>query len=372
MTLPEAAVIGAADEELAQLVRSGDVARRQRGGDVSEEALLEAAFKRLAAEAEEQQEAVARGRIRDTSEKRNRRDTYLNPAMRRKWVGRTKEFLERRHAALQELPLSTLYSTLVLQHLLELDIADQSLPATERRFEDSCTDGISDQFLLDAPRGRYTVDGEVFHYAETEGEAQKDFVARFVAALRRTTPPELTPLASGLMCQSALAALERATLCAAAVCGGTQDVDYSLLRDPARPEERVLVRMQVHRHGFREYLTGMDADLDEGPRSSDKGSSLLKSATVALGVGGLLDVVELIEQVNILEKGEPVPLDVLCLPLPDFKAKESCQGGSGEAPRARRGLRRALACLEGCIQRCQRCRRQARQPEVRAAAASAE
>jgi len=361
MAVPKATVIGIADEELTQLVRPEEAGKPRWQQAMTEDELLETVYNWLAAEAVAQQEAVEQGRVRDTMAKRNRRDTYLQPLMQARWRGRSRRFLVRRQAALKELPLSIVYSTVVLQHLLELDLADLSLPEEERRFEDSCTDGISDQFLLDAPRGRYVVEGEVYHYAETPDDVvQSIFVEALVAALRSSTPPELIEKTSGLMCQSALAALERSTLCAAAVCGGKQDVEYTLQRDPHRPKERVLVGMQVHRHGFREYLTGTDADADEGPRSSDTGSSILKSATIALEVSGEVDIVELHEEVNVLSGGELVSMDLLCRPIAKPHQAEA-------KPHRLHHFRRALLCLQGCF-RC--CPRQARQPDIQGATAS--
>merc|ERR1711860_382719 len=101
--------------------------------------------------------------------------------------------------------------------------------------------------------------------------------------------------------------------------------------------------MQVHRHGFRQYLSGIAAEGDDGPRECDKESSLLKSATVAVDIDGMLDVVELNEEVRILEEGQPISLDLVCEPI---VMPLSSEGG---ARQQRRQMQRALNCTKACM-----------------------
>lgn len=332
---------------------------------LSEDALVETVFDRFARKALQQQQAISLGRARDSAARRSQRDTYLNPKMRSLCHSRARLHLQRLQArGGQELPLSTMYSMLVLQHLLELHVAPEPLPSSsERLHEDGvCTSGISKQFLVDATRCRYIIEDQYFHYTggPTDEEAQRAFVQQLVSAVARVTPSALEARVTGLLCQSALACLEIATLCIAATSGGTEEVLHSLWRDPARPAERWLVKMQVHRHGFRDYVACISDGACDAICASDEGSSVLKSATVAIEADGLVDVVELVEQVSVVEAGQLVDLDTLCRPI--VKAPQH-RPAAAESLRRGRSLQKALSCLQGCWRRTKG-HHTARQPEL--------
>merc|ERR1740117_1638765 len=107
-----------------------------------------------------------------------------------------------------------------MQHLLEIDSEDASLPEDTRRCEDTCVDGVNWQFLLDAARGHYDVSGVAFDYSEVSGgEPEQDFVDRLVGEVRRATSSGLLARVTSAMSQSGLAALERACLCKVVVSG---------------------------------------------------------------------------------------------------------------------------------------------------------
>jgi len=334
---------------------------------LSETALLDAVFARLLAAAKEEHAAVARERLRDSRAKRNRRETYLVAQTRSKWRTRSRRFLQRRRDLLSTLPPAARYGAIFLQHLLEVDASDALLPEHSRRFEDSFTESVSDQFLLDATRGRYEVEGEVFHFAESAAdEPESAFLERLLMALRRLVPAALLPCVSMAMSQSGLAALERASLCAAAVSGGRQDVSYALCEDPEQPGG-LLVTMQVHRHGFREYVVDSmavlvdDDDDDDGPRPCDSAtSSVRKAATLCYAAAGVVDVVAF-EVVEIRHRGQLVPMESLCKPiLPEASlhrlattdAKDEEEGMSEGL------LGRPLRCVLRCLRR--RCPRRGR------------
>lgn len=333
-------------EELEGLVRPAQAQSRVRKPELSDEQLLAAVFDRLTDAAKEEQQCVAQGMVHDTNAKKNRRETYLNRAERGTWVNRSRSYLSRRRQAVGDASSTKLYSMVFLQHLLELDAADADLPVNLRCFEDTYTKGISDQFLLDAGRSRFTVEGDVFYFVDSPPtEKERVFVDRLVAAVRgATSSPALLAHATSLMSQSSLASLERACLCNAAVCGGSLDIDYGLRRDPAQPEG-LLMTLQVHKQGFREYLAGTDAEVDDGPRSCDRGSVLRKSATVALIGHGELEVVDLEEEVHIVEEGEEVPNEIICQPIVAPR-----RSGRGD----HLWLQSSMACAAGAFRRCRR------------------
>ena len=88
------------------------------------------------------------------------------------------------------------------------------------------------------------------------------------------------------MSQSGLAALERASLCSAAVSGGTQEVEYWHEADPENTEG-VLVKLQVCKKGFTEYI--LASSEDPSPLSCDSGSMVRKAATVCFSINGEVD-----------------------------------------------------------------------------------
>ncbi|CAE8588389.1 unnamed protein product [Polarella glacialis] len=248
-----------------------------------------------------------------------------------------------------------------MQHYLELDVADLRLLPAQRRSSDSYTDGVNDQFLLDATRGRFTVMGEVFHYAEATkaGESEVDFVSRLLNAVRAATLPALLAPVTLAMSQSGLAALERASLCIAAVSGGSQRVDYTLELEPGQPGA-VRVSLQLLRQGFQEYLLSgtPDEDIDDAPRRSDRESWLKKAATVVLGPGGDVDVVHLEETVDVCHQGRRLPSSDF---FQDPPAASAAVAASRPEPTPR-----CLSGARGCARRlCRRLAAETRHTDLR-------
>mmetsp|Transcript_103026 Transcript_103026/g.322375 ORF Transcript_103026/g.322375 Transcript_103026/m.322375 type:complete len:389 (+) Transcript_103026:139-1305(+) len=358
----EPQVIGKADEELEELRNLAtpelpwphELPAAELPG-----ALVRAVFGSLAAEAEAELQRVSKlppqALASDTVAKQNRREAYLNPQRRRHWESRARLFLERRPDVVRALSTEALYSALMMQHLLELDAADPDLPAAERCSEDAFEDGINSQFLLDATRGRFVVEGEVFHFAEAEAdESEEALLERTVGAVRQVVlqhgGSRLLEWVTTAMSQSGIAAVERAGLCRAAVSGGCAQVDYRLDEDPER-KDGLLVRLQTRRQGFREYL--LDApgasEEDAAPLSCASSSSLQKTATVSYGPGGEVDVLDFREDVHIRRGGEMLEPELLCTAVPWVPAKSSAVGPEGTAP--------GRWSLTGCVRKlCSRCR----------------
>merc|ERR1712136_347469 len=180
-------------------------------------------------------------------EKRNRRDVYLDEERSRSWQDRSKRFLERRHDTLASLSMDSLYSALAMQHFLDLDAADAARPLEMRCSDDGFAGDISDQFHIDAPRGRYTVAGDVFQFRASPGETEEDFVTRLTQAVRKIPPPGLLGRVTCTISQSGLAALERASLCSIAVSGGQHKVEYTLEADPVSAGLLVTLRWWTSR-----------------------------------------------------------------------------------------------------------------------------
>eukprot|EP00930_Biecheleria_cincta_P083963 TRINITY_DN73463_c0_g1_i1.p1 TRINITY_DN73463_c0_g1~~TRINITY_DN73463_c0_g1_i1.p1 ORF type:complete len:384 (-),score=37.59 TRINITY_DN73463_c0_g1_i1:32-1144(-) len=286
--------------------------------DVPAAELIAAFFGSLTEAARQEQERVSLPYVCDTNARRNRRDTYLNSRTRTHWEARALCHLARCKDIAVTLSTEALYSAVAMQHLLELDVADLSLPSESRCSDDSFICGVNNQFLLDAPRCRYTVDSEVFHLAakgnaarSNSGDLADAFASRLTRAIQRVTPPLLLERVTTMMSQSGLAALERASLCDLAVSGGPQKVEYSLDKDPANPDS-VLLTMQVKKTGFSEFLINSSSE----ERPCDPCSSISKKATVSLNVSGDVDVVDFIEDIDVRQDGIRLPVESLRLPLP--------------------------------------------------------
>jgi len=243
----------------------------------------------------------------------------------------------------RNLSTRALYSAMAMQHLLDLDVANLHLPDSERHSEDRYVDGVSEQFLLDAPRSRYTVGGEVLHFPEAHaaGETQQAFASRLTNAVRREAPAGMVSVVTTAMSQSGLAALERASMCNAAVSGGVQSVEYTLKADPSDPRG-ALVTLQVHKRGFREHEL---AQCDE-PMSSDACSSLHKSATVSFNAAGDIDVLSFVEKVDIRLDGSPLPAEFVFSEIP------CCRRGGA---RSQTIWQMACACADVCLRCLRRC-----------------
>jgi len=338
---PQPTVIGASDVDLGEL--QGLTAKSQSWPHpCSVDELITTLFGCLTdLAAKEEQKAVA---TKCNTAKQNRRNAYLELKKRCFWEAQSQKFLRIRSDIVHTLSLNALYCAVAMQHLLALDAMDMQLSADQRCSDDTYTEGVSDQFLLDATRGRYSVDGILFHYAEShKQETEEAFIARLVDAVRTLVTPEMLPCVSSAMSQSGLAALERPSLCSIAVSGGIQDVDYMLAPNPDGLGG-VLVKLQVHRKGFKAYMKDDNAD---EPLSCDSASSIRKAATVTYGVDGTVHVIDFMEEINVLRGGELLPLETLCRKISFHQARH--QGSSQRVcARARRCMRRAVRCADRC------------------------
>jgi hypothetical protein len=244
------------------------------------------------------------------------------------------DFFKRREDLLRSMTKLTLYSVLLMQHLLDLDVANVRLPLQQRCSEDTYDDdGVNQQFLLDAARSRYVVAGEVFDFAKACAlEPQRVFTNRLVAAVLQTVPGCLVSLVTTAMSQSGCAALERASLHECVVAGGKHEVEYTLVSDGYG----ATVTLQVSKHGFREFFTCSSGD---DPCTCDPGSSSVKKATIFFSSADSVDVLDFSEELRIVQDGELLPTEFfLQLPAPL----------SGSAPNT---FQRALGCARACL-RC--------------------
>jgi len=317
--------------------------------------LIDAWFESLSVAAEAERVRLLQLGGRDTVARRNRRDIYLDPFKLGEWRERAHRFLERRADIAQALSTEALYSAVAMQHLLDLDAVDSALPPEDRCSEDGYSDGVNGQFLLDAPRGRYTVGGEVFHFATAQAEHAEDeeaFVERLLAAVRRVSPPALLAWVTTTMSQSGLAALERATLCRLAVSRGAQVVDYTLEERDAGLHQGVLVTLQVNRRGFSEYV--IDAMDEMSPLPCDPTAScLLKTATVSFDTSGNIDVTDIVERVEIRHGGQLLSTESLRSTIPVVRLPPSMSSSLLAG-----GLRRLCGGFESA--NCQLLRRRLR------------
>lgn len=283
-------------------------------------------FDNLAAEAEAEQRRITQLQLGDTVTLRNRRQVYLDLAARSNWQNHSWSFLSRR----SDLATSeSLYSIIAMQHFLELDIEDTRLPPERRCSADVFSGDVNDQFMLDASRSRYQVNGEAFSYADRHTEETKtDFIARLLNALRHASPPTLLQSITTVMSQSGLAALERASLCDIAVCGGNLVTTFDLVTDTSDARE-AQVTLEVHRHGFSEYLAGSSGD-GTAPLSCDTSSSLRKTATAVFHTSGDIDVVNFVESIDIKRDGVLLPAETFRLRV--LRGPESTEQASQSSP----------------------------------------
>lgn len=308
--------------------------------------LIDALFDSLSARAAAERDRTSRLNLHESTAKRNLRETYLDSTKRLEWEQRAQSFLARREDIACALSTETLYSAIAMQHYLDLDAVDVHLSPDLRRSEDSYRGGISQQFLVDATRAFYSVAGEVFRFGTGEAhETETEFLRRLVSRLRLFTPEALLASVTNAMSQSGLAALERASLCSAAVSGGSQEVEYRHQVDPEN-KECVLVTVQVCKKGFREYI--LASSEDPAPVSCDAGSFVRKAATIVFCINGDIDVVNLTEEIEISLDGKMLSLLDLCDKIPiSFTSLQdsSVPQSAWKLPFiAQRCLRRACCC----------------------------
>mmetsp|Transcript_1372 Transcript_1372/g.3692 ORF Transcript_1372/g.3692 Transcript_1372/m.3692 type:complete len:372 (+) Transcript_1372:96-1211(+) len=300
-----AGALVAGGTELQELEGLHSEAASQGAHELPAEELVQRLFNSLLTDAEHERQRVERLKQCHVEPiaRQNRRGLYLDSDQRHVCEERSRQFLARRHDVAATLSMEALYSGLALQHILELEVVNLSLPVESQFSDSSCLDGINEQFLLDAPRTRYCIKGVMFFWASSRTNEGKDaFLARLVDAMRQAAPAKLLPLTTTVMSQSGLAALERASLCSVAVSGGRHEVDFGMELDPNKPN-CVIVTMQTRKRGFSEFY----ASTGDDPIECDEASCIRKSAIVELYVDGTVDVVSYSEDINMLRHGEPLP-----------------------------------------------------------------
>lgn len=354
---------GAADEELTEMQALTSASSAKLHADPSlVDDVVSTVFDHLSEEATAERGRAARLGHQTSVAKWNRQETYLDKVKRLAWSGRARAFIERRGDVAAGISRSALYALTAMQHLQDLDAQDPELPQEQRCSEDSCVDGVNSQFMLDAARGYYVVDGEVFDFAEAAGEeSEDDFIARLLERVRSSTPLPLLPRVTAALSQSGQAALERACFCRVVVAGGEQRVEYSHeVRTEVAGQPTVVVRLKSSRYGFAEYL--LDGDDDAEPKPCDRKKSFVrKFAVIEFGSTGDVDVVEVSEKCELWSKdGRQRPDEGLFHPLPqrapqslDLASSLPLLGGSLGGCRARLAgaLRLVAACLRGCGRR---------------------
>lgn len=202
------------------------------------------------------------------SAKWNRQALYLEESTRSWALNASRRHLVR-HPEWWEGPTrlsaSQLCEIVAAQHFFEVDFEDLLLPEGQRRSEDTFSStgnsagaDICDQFLLDAPRSCFIIEGETFDLgveatlktmanldqAQSAREAartQQAFTERLLGALQRclsvhpskgkaaSLSPLLLRAVTTAMSQSGMASLERATAQPQVVAsGGEQQLRYEL------------------------------------------------------------------------------------------------------------------------------------------------
>lgn len=278
------------------------------------------------------------------SSKWNRQELYLDGGRRERAAMASRRHLASHLGWLQgllRLGREDLRSIVGMQHFLQVDIEDLSLPEGERRSEDTFagTCGhISEQMLLDAPRSTFAVDGEEFDFSREQVRTgasmqrsaqevlrlQRAFTERLADTVRSclggSPPPLLLRAVTTAMSQSGLANVERACETPhVAVCGGEQLVKYDLRATGGSGRGPWDLRLAVNKAGFEQCIVcspptspGEQPEMDPTPRTCGPASSIAKSCTVRFRVSdaGVVegDVLELRSEINVVdERGRPLP-----------------------------------------------------------------
>eukprot|EP00929_Paragymnodinium_shiwhaense_P097589 TRINITY_DN59224_c0_g1_i1.p1 TRINITY_DN59224_c0_g1~~TRINITY_DN59224_c0_g1_i1.p1 ORF type:complete len:337 (-),score=76.26 TRINITY_DN59224_c0_g1_i1:112-1122(-) len=273
--------------------------------------IVEAVFQRLYRSAAEEERKAP---LHEPAFKRLRRQQYLDAKRLPTWKARSRAFLARAGgAALSSRRLSeeALQSAVMMQHLLEVEATCLEQGDGLQNPEESYTDGLNDQFLLDAPRSRFELNGEVLHWALSRDESREVFVKRLTARLRALAPASLLQLVSTVMSQSGMALLLRSCHYNVAVVGGKHDAAYSL-QEPPDKQEGVTVKLVSKKKGFREYLRAGQHDFE--PSECDGGSHILHTATIVFLPNGEIDVTDLQEQIEVRVHGSLQPLEIFRTP----------------------------------------------------------
>mmetsp|Transcript_108338 Transcript_108338/g.209734 ORF Transcript_108338/g.209734 Transcript_108338/m.209734 type:complete len:404 (+) Transcript_108338:97-1308(+) len=247
----------------------------------------------------------------------NRQELYLDCSSRSQAMVASRRHLAKHPEWLRgpsRLNNVALCEHVALQHYIDVDLEDLSLPEAQRRAGDSfCGDGgnICEQMVLDAPRSTFVVEGETFDFAsefasDPNGpyvgtseydQLQRAFCDRLVSQVVRCLggdpAPRLLRAVSTTMSQSGLANVERACeLPQVAVCGGDQQVCYELI--PKGLGAKCWdITLSVRKEGFEHCISfGPPESSANGKKQQDYepmacGSEcfLAKSCTVRFRVG---------------------------------------------------------------------------------------
>mmetsp|Transcript_93189 Transcript_93189/g.259581 ORF Transcript_93189/g.259581 Transcript_93189/m.259581 type:complete len:412 (+) Transcript_93189:59-1294(+) len=212
------------------------------------------------------------------SRKWNQQEVYLDLEKRTCARAASRQYLERHRDWLsgpRKVGDVALQDLVAVQHYVDLDVEDLSLPEAERRNGDVFLgpDGnICEPFLQDATRCSITVDGRKFSFqsrcerrgaaiAEDPAEVQRlreafidDLVAAVLRSLgpREKAPTRLVRAVTSAMSQSGLASVERACYSSqVVVSGGDQTVRYKL---QSREDDSWDVMLSVQKVRFEECI----------------------------------------------------------------------------------------------------------------------
>ncbi|CAK9106250.1 unnamed protein product [Durusdinium trenchii] len=254
--------------------------------------------------AQGERERLERGKGAKNFTRWNKQELYLNEDSRERAKDASHRHLQR-HPELWTLRSTELFEVVALQHLLEIDLEDLSLPPEERRSEDTFTGkdlAVCEQLLLDAPRELFVIDGVEFDFARECAGAhrrvggdglevlKRDFGDRLVAQLRITLGGSTVKLMRAVTCalsQSGLAHLEQA--CAptlqVAVSGGEQEVRFELSsHEVGGPWD---LRLFLRKASFKQCIVySPPQDEESSPKACSPSSFFLKSCRVRYSVVG--------------------------------------------------------------------------------------
>jgi len=277
--------------------------------------------------------------LRGGTAKWNRQELYINrlrmeqaqAASRRHLVARHASWLEGAQRGKGGPSFEALSDIVAMQHFIDVDVEDLSLPEPSRRSEDTFRGDVCDQFLLDAPRSKYYIEGVEMDLSEESRRhslPQAEFCDRLVDAVQSClgvgAPPKLLRAVSSSMSQSGVASMERATSSRGepqvAVSGGDQHTWYSL-RAVDEPEGRAWdLEMMVRKTGFEQciiYPSPLEqphSSEDPIPSACSSSSAISKSCRIryrARGADGEVeaDVQELTSEIRLLDdRGRPLPV----------------------------------------------------------------
>merc|ERR1719414_2537856 len=175
-----------------------------------------------------------------------------------------------------KLPDDELRDLVAMQHQLDFDLKDLSLPEADRCHKDTFTTSeISRQMLLDAPRSSFRVDGRRFSFpsvfadhgkpSKEEGVLKQCFLDSLVEAVHESlgrgaaTPQILIRAVTTTMSQAGLANLDVACkMPQVVVSGGKHRVQFEL---QARADGAWDVLISVRKAGFGSFVVcGMAED----------------------------------------------------------------------------------------------------------------